>query len=89
MTIYKILPKRQWLAAMQAGCFNGSPIDIADGFIHCLDGGSSAPDREKAFCRRRGSTAGGGAQRMRSGLRSNGNRHVVGICSRIFMDRCQ
>ncbi len=34
MTIYKILPKQLWLAAMETGSFNGSPIDVADGFIH-------------------------------------------------------
>jgi uncharacterized protein (DUF952 family) len=34
VTLYKIVPKQLWLAAMPAGSFNGSPIDIADGFIH-------------------------------------------------------
>ena len=34
MTIYKILPRQLWLEAMEAGAFAGSPLDIADGFIH-------------------------------------------------------
>ena len=34
MTIYKILPKQLWLEAMRTGSFNGSPVDVADGFIH-------------------------------------------------------
>jgi uncharacterized protein (DUF952 family) len=34
MTIYKIAPRRLWEAAMASGSFTGSPLDIADGFIH-------------------------------------------------------
>ena len=34
MTIYKILPKALWSEAMTSGVFTGSPLDIADGFIH-------------------------------------------------------
>jgi len=34
MTIYKILPRELWEAAVAAGYFNGSPVDLADGFIH-------------------------------------------------------
>jgi uncharacterized protein (DUF952 family) len=34
MTIYKILPKLLWSEAESTGAFNGSPLDIADGFIH-------------------------------------------------------
>jgi len=33
-TIYKILPGRLWTEAVEAGVFDGSPLDIADGFIH-------------------------------------------------------
>ena len=33
-TIYKILPRRLWSAAIETGSFCGSPVDIADGFIH-------------------------------------------------------
>jgi uncharacterized protein (DUF952 family) len=33
-TIYKILPAGLWSAATAAGTFAGSPLDLADGFIH-------------------------------------------------------
>jgi uncharacterized protein (DUF952 family) len=32
--IYKICPSELWRAAEKAGVFAGSPVDIADGFIH-------------------------------------------------------
>ena len=32
--IYKILPRREWEAALAAGRFEGSAVDLADGFIH-------------------------------------------------------
>ena len=34
MRIYKILPRAEWAAAHEARAFNGSAIDLADGFIH-------------------------------------------------------
>lgn len=34
MTIYKILPRASWDDALIKGSFDGSPVDIADGFIH-------------------------------------------------------
>lgn len=34
MRIYKILPRAAWVAAHEAGRFEGSPLDLADGFIH-------------------------------------------------------
>ena len=34
MTIYKILPREMWEAAVAAGLFHGSAVDVADGFIH-------------------------------------------------------
>ena len=33
-TIYKILPKPLWDEAVARGSFRGSPVDLADGFIH-------------------------------------------------------
>jgi uncharacterized protein (DUF952 family) len=33
-TIYKILPASLWSDAVAAGSFRGSPLDLADGFIH-------------------------------------------------------
>jgi uncharacterized protein (DUF952 family) len=32
--IFKIVPERLWRPAEEAGVFTGSPVDIADGFIH-------------------------------------------------------
>ena len=32
--IYKILPRPDWAAAQAAGRFQGSAVDLADGFIH-------------------------------------------------------
>lgn len=34
MTIYKILPRALWDEASTRGRFDGSPVDLADGFIH-------------------------------------------------------
>jgi uncharacterized protein (DUF952 family) len=34
MMIYKILPETEWAAAVEAGEFKGSGIDLADGYIH-------------------------------------------------------
>ena len=34
MRIYKILPRRDWEAAWNAGVYEGSEADRADGFIH-------------------------------------------------------
>ena len=33
-TIYKILPQSLWADAIAAGSFRGSPLDLADGFMH-------------------------------------------------------
>ncbi|MBX3598766.1 MAG: DUF952 domain-containing protein [Rhizobiaceae bacterium] len=33
-TIYKIVPRDVWLKAEQAGVFEGSAVDLADGYIH-------------------------------------------------------
>jgi uncharacterized protein (DUF952 family) len=32
--IYKILPRSDWAVAQARGVFEGSPVDLADGFIH-------------------------------------------------------
>lgn len=32
--VYKILPEALWHEAMARGRFTGSPVDVADGFIH-------------------------------------------------------
>jgi uncharacterized protein (DUF952 family) len=38
MTIYKIVPRALWEAALENGLFTGSPADTADGFIHFSTG---------------------------------------------------
>ncbi len=32
--IYKLLSRTEWEAALAKGRFDGSPVDLADGFIH-------------------------------------------------------
>ena len=32
--IYKICPAAEWDAAVRAGAFRGSPVDLRDGYIH-------------------------------------------------------
>ena len=34
MRIYKILPRAEWTAALAAGLFRGSAVDLDDGYIH-------------------------------------------------------
>jgi uncharacterized protein (DUF952 family) len=34
LRIYKILPRADWTAAHEAGRYEGSPLDLKDGFIH-------------------------------------------------------
>ncbi len=41
-TIYKILPASLWRDAVSAGRFEGSPVDLADGFIHFSLAGQAA-----------------------------------------------
>ena len=36
--VYKILPRAEWDAAMAAGRFEGSGVDLQDGFIHFSGG---------------------------------------------------
>jgi uncharacterized protein (DUF952 family) len=33
-TVYKIVSRSEWAEAEKAGQFTGSPLDLADGFIH-------------------------------------------------------
>ena len=32
--VYKMLPRAEWIAAQDAGSFEGSAIDLRDGYIH-------------------------------------------------------
>lgn len=45
--VYKIVPRALWLEAEETGTFAGSPVDLADGFIHF-----SAADQVEETARR-------------------------------------
>ncbi len=47
--IYKILPRAEWDAALEAGTFLGSPIDVQDGFIHFSTGEQWRETLDKHF----------------------------------------
>jgi uncharacterized protein (DUF952 family) len=47
--IYKILPRRDWAMARDAGVFEGSPVDIADGFIHFSTAAQAQETAERHF----------------------------------------
>lgn len=47
--IYKICSAAEWREAEGAGVFRGSPIDLADGFIHFSTAGQAAETASKHF----------------------------------------
>lgn len=47
--IYKIMPRNDWAAAQQRGVFEGSPVDLADGFIHFSTAGQVEETASKHF----------------------------------------
>ncbi len=48
--IYKILPAAEWAAAQATGVFEGSAVDLADGFIHFSDASQARETAAKWFC---------------------------------------
>ena len=46
--IYKLLTRPEWLAASDAGVFVGSPVDLADGFIH-FSTAAQAPETGRRY----------------------------------------
>jgi uncharacterized protein (DUF952 family) len=46
---YKILPAADWAAAQGAGVFLGSPVDLADGFIHLSSAAQTRATAAKWF----------------------------------------
>lgn len=52
-TIYKIMPAAMWSQAVEAGSFTGSPVDIADGFIHFSTAGQVRETAAKHFAGQR------------------------------------
>ena len=47
--VYKILPRGEWDAALEAGVFLGSAVDVQDGFIHFSTAGQWRETLEKHF----------------------------------------
>lgn len=47
--IYKILPRREWEAAQTQGQFEGSAVDLADGFIHFSAADQAAETARRYF----------------------------------------
>lgn len=47
--IYKVLPRAEWEAACAKGLFEGSAIDLKDGFIHFSAGDQWAETLAKHF----------------------------------------
>ncbi len=52
--IYKILAREEWAAALAAGAFAGSPVDLADGFIHFSAADQVDETRARHFAGRTG-----------------------------------
>lgn len=50
--IYKILSREEWAEAQARGRFQGSAVDLADGFIHFSDAGQAAETLAKHFAGR-------------------------------------
>ena len=48
-TIYKICSRSEWDAAVEAGRFDGAPVDIADGYIHFSTAGQVAETARRHF----------------------------------------
>ena len=47
--IYKILPRTAWDQAVAAGRFDGSPIDLKDGYIHFSTAGQAQETAARHF----------------------------------------
>jgi uncharacterized protein (DUF952 family) len=47
--IYKILPRADWTAAHEAGRFEGSSVDLQDGFIHFSTGAQAQETARRHF----------------------------------------
>ncbi len=48
-TIYKLVPSAAWRQAEQQGHFTGSPVDLADGYIHCSTAAQVAETAARHF----------------------------------------
>lgn len=48
--IFKLLPAAEWQAALAAGLFSGSVIDLADGYIHFSTAAQAPETARRYFC---------------------------------------
>jgi uncharacterized protein (DUF952 family) len=48
MRVYKILPRAEWEVAVAERFFNGSAVDLADGYIH-LSTAAQAPETARRY----------------------------------------
>ena len=46
--VYKLLTRAEWAAAEATGLFEGSPVDLADGFIH-FSTAAQAPETGRRY----------------------------------------
>ena len=46
--VYKLLPAKEWQAAVEAGRFAGSAVDLADGYIH-FSTAAQAPETARRY----------------------------------------
>ena len=51
--IYKICPDKLWREAEATGVFRGSPVDLADGFIHFSTAAQAVETADKHFAGQR------------------------------------
>jgi len=51
--IYKIMPQNDWVAASERGVYEGSPVDLGDGFIHFSTAGQVEETAAKHFAGQR------------------------------------
>ena len=49
MRVYKILSRAEWVAARASGSFDGSAVDLADGFIHLSTAAQAAETARRHF----------------------------------------
>jgi uncharacterized protein (DUF952 family) len=47
--VYKILPRADWEAAQARGRYDGSPLDLSDGFIHFSSGAQAQDTAARHF----------------------------------------
>jgi uncharacterized protein (DUF952 family) len=52
--VYKILPRAEWIEAQDAGRFEGSGIDLVDGYIHLSTAAQAAETARLHFAGREG-----------------------------------